>query len=676
MFERDRRRVGSAARRRLPKDVVTHTTSRRSLFLESLEQRLVLHTSAIISEVMYFPPDASDTELSSIPTASSHDFEYIELLNPSPTESLSLLDMRLEGDVEFVFPDEQLAPNAMVVVAANPAAFAARYGSLTHVLGPWQGALADQTPHLSLIDSDGHNVVDLELGGVSLWPFRANGLASSLELINPLTTLASQMSKPGRWQASFEYLGTPGQNRSTATGVVINEVLAGVDASSGLTDRVELRNTTSATIDMSGWYLGNRSGDPRQYQLPAGTVLSPGEFLVLDAHDFDPTPGAAGPQVIRLDAVHGDQLHLVRETASGQVIRFEDSVRFGPSGGNSWGRDPGQDDLFTVLRQPTLGGMNATGTLGSLLISEINFHPSAPTQEALQVDPTLTSDELEYVELYNPTAGAVDLSNWALGGVVDWTFAGTQVLQPEESLVVVAFDPQLPENAARVQAFRTQYGIDATVTLAGPYQGQQPDNYGQVTLLEPGVSPPTEPDYTPQYLRDEARYDDVPPWPIDADGKGLALDRLGVDASGLTADGWMASLPTPGQVRFAPPPSPLLPDLTIWDDPLLGLNYFSSLDVHPRTGHRIMRFSTAVQNAGQGPLTVQGGAVVGNQQQVVQVVQNEDGSTTEYAAGEYVFHPTHGHVHFADYAFYSLYQVAPDGGLGASGRAAKKSVFA
>ena len=38
--------------------------------------------------------------------------------------------------------------------------------------------------------------------------------------------------------------------------------------------------------------------------------------------------------------------------------------------------------------------------------------------------------------------------------------------------------------------------------------------------------------------------------------------------------------------------------------------------------------------------------------------QNDDGTTREYAAGEYVFHPTHGHVHFADYAFYRLYEVA------------------
>ena len=47
----------------------------------------------------------------------------------------------------------------------------------------------------------------------------------------------------------------------------------------------------------------------------------------------------------------------------------------------------------------------------------------------------------------------------------------------------------------------------------------------------------------------------------------------------------------------------------------------------------------------------------------------------EYAAGEYVFHPTHGHVHFADYAFYRLYEVAPDGGLGAQVAGGEKVSF-
>ena len=676
MRKRDRRRGNAKTHPGLLRRAARHSVSCRPKGLESLEDRLALHATAVLAEVMYQPPDPNDSELSQVPAAVASDFEYVEVLNSSAFETLALRDMRIAGDVQFTFPDQQLAPGEAVVIAADPVAFTARYGNASQVLGPWQGTLPDEAVQIRLIDSDGHDLVDLQLARGSLWPLLANGMGSSLELVNPVTTLPSQMSKPSRWQASLEYLGTPGAVRSTATGIVISEILAGQDSTSGLTDQVELQNTSAVPVDLGGWYLGTSPEDPLQYRLPSNTVLAPGAFYVLDSRDFSPDPNAAGPREVKLDPLHGGLLLLSQGNASGQVARFESSVRYGASNDASWGRDPANAELFTVLSASTWGARNASAAFGPALISEVNFHPGVPAPAALQLDTTLTADDLEYIEIYNPTVASLDLSSWSLGGAVVWTFAPSTQLAPDESLVVVRFDPQRPESSARLQAFRRHYGIDSTVRLVGPYVGDQPNDYGHVTLLQPGTSSDEEPDFTPRYLRDVARYDDVPPWPIETDGHGLALDRLDVDASGLTADGWSAQPPSPGQVTFTPPPQPLLPDLKIWDDPLLGLNYFTGLDVHPRTGRQIMRFSTAVQNAGQGPLIVKGGAVVGSgTQQVNQVVQNADGSTTEYAAGEYVFHPTHGHVHFANYAFYRLYEVTADGGVGVQVAGGEKVSF-
>jgi hypothetical protein len=278
------------------------------------------------------------------------------------------------------------------------------------------------------------------------------------------------------------------------------------------------------------------------------------------------------------------------------------------------------------------------------------------------MDPTITADELEYIEVYNPTLQELDLSGWRLDGAVEFQFAPGTTLAAHEAILVVTFDPVRPQSAIRLLAFRQQYELDPSVRLVGPYGGNQPDDFGHVALLQPGTG--GDPQHALFYARDQVVYDDLAPWPAGTDGQGGSLARRAADTSGLAASGWLAKAPTPGTVSFAPSPGPLLPDLVIWDDPLLGFNYFDYLDQHPATQRKIMRFSTAVKNAGSGPLTVHGGDVVDGQQQVLQVVTHADGSTSEYVAGSYVFHPTHGHVHFGDYALYRLYEVADDGGLG------------
>jgi hypothetical protein len=631
--------------------------------LEWLEARVPLHAAAVITEMMYQPLPGSDAELSQLPGAVATDFEYIEVQNVHPFQPLDLAELQLAGDIQFTFPSQLLDPGQRVVVAANPAAFAARYGSLAPALGPWQGQLADSSLNVTLIDDDGHTVADMNLVNSTQWPFRAAGLGSSLELISPATTLPSQMSKPDRWQASFAYHGTPGAENSTGLGIVINEVFAGLQSTSGAIDQVELWNPTATAIDIGGWYLGNSPTNPLQYALPANTILAPGAFQVFNANQFNPTPQTPGPGDFQLDAVHGDQLLLSVPDGNASIQRLESGLRFGPSGGRSWGREPAQD-LAIPLSAPTFGAENAGPAVGPVLITEVNYHPDAPSAAAMNLDPALTSDGLEYIELYNPTLSTRNLSQWSIGGDIAFTFANATTLAPGKALVVVSFDPQLSSSAFRLQAFREHYGISSSVQLVGPFQSNLSDDYGRVTLLEPGVPPPGEPGFVPQLRRDTVRFDDVAPWPASPDGNGQSLNRANVGAAGLTAAGWMARNPTPGLVNFTALPQPKLPDLTIWDDPLLGLNYFSNLDVHPYNGRQIMRFSTAVQNTGQGPLTVRGGGVVANNQQVLQVVQNLDGTTTEYAAGEYLFHPTHGHVHVANYALYRLYEIAPDGELG------------
>ena len=110
--------------------------------------------------------------------------------------------------------------------------------------------------------------------------------------------------------------------------------------------------------------------------------------------------------------------------------------------------------------------------MGPLVISELSYHPGEPSPAALALDADLTASDLEFIEIHNPTAGTVVLTEWRLRGGVDFDFAAGSLLKSGATLVVVPFDPEQPENAARAQAFRTHYGIDPNTRLVGGFQGQ------------------------------------------------------------------------------------------------------------------------------------------------------------------------------------------------------------
>jgi hypothetical protein len=63
-----------------------------------------------------------------------------------------------------------------------------------------------------------------------------------------------------------------------ANGVVINEIESNADD----TDWVELENTATVAADVSGWSMLDDSDKHTRYVLPAGSVIAPGGYLVLD----------------------------------------------------------------------------------------------------------------------------------------------------------------------------------------------------------------------------------------------------------------------------------------------------------------------------------------------------------------------------------------------------------
>lgn len=106
------------------------------------------------------------------------------------------------------------------------------------------------------------------------------------------------------------------------------------------------------------------------------------------------------------------------------------------------------------------------------------------------------------------------------------------------------------------------------------------------------------------------------------------------------------------------PPVVLLPDLqTIPPSDL-------RLITNQGQGEKLIRFSNTIWNRGPGVLDLIG--VFNRRNNSVLVTQNiyrEDQSVIEHHAGEFEFHPTHGHWHWEGFSLYEVWTVGADGSL-------------
>ena len=485
-----------------------------------------------ISELHFNPADPSAAEIAA-GFGDNDDFEFIELFNPSTTGTINLSGVQLSDGVTFSFGNVDLLPGERVVVVEDVDAFMERYGDSANVLGQWSGGLSNNGEEVTLIDSSSDEIMSVNYQNNDPWYNAADGHGFSLVLEDPVNTPVNELGKYFSWRSSTIQGGRPGEASLDRTGVVVNEVLAHTDAPQS--DSIELFNPTSASINISGWYLSDEGDDLFKYQISAGTVIAAGGYLVFDESDFNATSSG-----FALNGSEGDQVYLSQAVAGFTLL--QDAVEFDATfNGESLGRLPNGTGRLTRLAETSFGSANGEAEVGPLVISEVNYHPEDPSSVALAIDPTLTDNDLEYIEIANPTAATIDLTNWRIRGEADFDFAPGTSLSAGEAIVVVSFDPVV--DTVKLNAFRAQYGIGSGVTIVGGLSASLSNSTGRIALQQPDT--PDAVGEIPNVVVDEVVYDDLLPWP-DADGSGQSLVRDDLDANGNFAASWIAAVPTPG----------------------------------------------------------------------------------------------------------------------------------
>lgn len=212
--------------------------------------------------------------------------------------------------------------------------------------------------------------------------------------------------------------GAAPETQTQQPSVVINEVES--DAPNKGNDWVEITNTGTETVDISGWYLTDDKGEERKTEgkttpLAEGTVLAPGAFLVLE-------------ETVNFDFGLGKADTSILYDAGGAQI---DSYAYTSVAVGTWSR---QSDGSFADADSTPGAVNAA--------------PAAPepTQPEPSAKPALVLNEInsspdDWVELMNTGAETLDISGFELRDNSDdhrWRFPDRSTIAAGALLVVDA----------------------------------------------------------------------------------------------------------------------------------------------------------------------------------------------------------------------------------------------
>jgi hypothetical protein len=316
--------------------------------------------------------------------------------------------------------------------------------------------------------------------------------------------------------------------------VVINELLA--HSHDAAADWIELHNTSSRELDLSGWYLSDDPDVPMKYRISDGTVI-PAHGYIVFRDDVHFGPGSSDPGALIPFALsqNGETVSILGPSDGVRADYFE-KESFGASApGVTFGRyykESTRTYNFVAMDTPTPGAANSVPLVGPIVISEIMYHPPA--------------GDAEYIELANITSEPVTLLDSATGTPWRMTQGITHEFPRSPPLTITAGERILlvRNSAVFMQSYTPPAGTRVFQWTSGAL-----DNSGEtLEISRPGR---TNNLGTRQYIRiDRVNYSDSHPWPAGPDGGGTALRRISERSYGNDFANWTEATASPGQSGY------------------------------------------------------------------------------------------------------------------------------
>ena len=177
-------RIGSKGKSKLD--------SRYRPSLEILETRRVLDSTVVFNEIMYNPLEESTPE-------------WIELYNQNSV-NMDLSDWRIDGGVEFTFPQGTVLEGGEYLVIAADTVAMTKVTGLEGTLGPFEGKLSNGGEEIELRNNTDRIMDALDYDDRGDWPVGPDGSGATLAKRNP----HASTEPAANWTFSHEIGGTPG----------------------------------------------------------------------------------------------------------------------------------------------------------------------------------------------------------------------------------------------------------------------------------------------------------------------------------------------------------------------------------------------------------------------------------------------------------------------------------
>jgi len=484
-----------------------------------------------ITEIMYHPPDPNH--------------EFIELKNIGGT-AFDLNLVKFTDGIDFTFPSVSLSAGDYCVVVRNETSFIDRYGSglSSKVVGEFIGAINNAGERIELQDALGQTILNFRFKDG--WYPITDGADFSLNIIDPTNPDPNSWEYAEYWQPSSVSGGTPGGDDTghvaSPGDIVINEVMTHTNSSPQ--DWIELHNTTSSTIDITGWFLSDDPDNFKKYEIgvAAPVTIDPNGYVVFTQDDDFGNGDDPGSDVQFALSELGETVYLCSGSGGDLAGGFctkedfkasEDDVSFGRYTKSA---AAGYDVDFVSMAFASSGSANGSPKVGPVVITEIMYHPPNPNSYA------------EYVEIKNISGTTVSLEDWRLtdesGGIEYYIPSGTSLNSNEYLLLV--------KNQV---AFEGEFGSVGVTVLE--WLGGRLNNAGEkIQISKPGTPEPSG--FVPYIRVDRVNYSDGShgenfrelgyndPWPMAPDGTGQSLHRVVNGNYGNDVANWQATAPSPG----------------------------------------------------------------------------------------------------------------------------------
>ncbi|MCP4189550.1 MAG: hypothetical protein GY768_02860 [Planctomycetaceae bacterium] len=331
---------------------------------------------------------------------------------------------------------------------------------------------------------------------------RVGGNVLAIQAVNSSTSSSDMLMVPelvdGKISASNGEIPTAqiGNPRIDITAVDFNPLSGNQDE-----EYLQLTNNNDFAVDLSGWELT----DGVELTFKPGTVLPAGWSLYATPNAFAFRARESGPS--------GGQQLFVQGNYQGHLSNFGESISL-------LGADGELVSSFEYEGDPTVWQAH-------LHVSELMYHPLAPSSAELARDSSWIESDFEFIELENSsTELELDLTGVRFTDGVEFDFANSQLtkLKPQERVIVVS----------NLAAFTTRYGTEARERVAGEFStGSGFRDGGETIKLEDETSSTI---FEFQYSDDQDRG-----WPARADGRGSSLVKRGRTSDNGQAINWMPS---------------------------------------------------------------------------------------------------------------------------------------